>query len=142
MKDAFHEYVVHGNSAAVDPAAQGTKAAAHYVLTIPPRDAASVDLRLFAEDEAPAAPFGPEFQQTLAARIDEAEEFYRRRIPAGNSDDDRRISRQAYAGLLWSRQFYHYVVRDWLDGDPSQPRPAAAASTAATATGATCSIAT
>jgi hypothetical protein len=123
VKDAFHEYVVQGNSAAVDPAAQGTKATAHYVLTIPPRDAASVDLRLFAEDEAPAAPFGPEFQQTLAARIDEAEDFYRRRIPAGNSDDDRRISRQAYAGLLWSRQFYHYVVRDWLDGDPSQPAP-------------------
>ncbi len=123
VKDAFHEYVIHGCSAAVDPAAQGTKAAAHYILKIAPHSMVSVGLRLFAEDESPAAPFGPGFPQILADRIREAEDFYRRRIPPGRSDDDRRISRQAYAGLLWSRQFYHYVVRDWLDGDPGQPAP-------------------
>ncbi len=123
VKDAFHDYVIHGRAEAVDPAAQGTKAAAHYLLNIAPRSTASVDLRLFAEEEAPAEPFGPGFNQTLAERVDEAEEFYQRRIPAGKSDDDRRISRQAYAGLLWSKQFYHYVVRDWLDGDPGQPTP-------------------
>ncbi len=123
VKDAFHEYVIRGRSEAVDPAAKGTKAAAYYLLKVAPRSAVSVDLRLFAEDEAPVEPFGPAFAQTLAERVDEAETFYQHRISPGKSDDDRRISRQAYAGLLWSRQFYHYVVRDWLYGDPGQPMP-------------------
>ena len=69
-------------------------------------------------------PFGPDFDRVFAARIREADEFYRRRIARRPCrSDDRRISRQAYAGLLWSKQFYHYVVRDWLDGDPDLPPP-------------------
>ena len=82
-------------------------------------------LRLFAEEEAPREPFGADFDRVFADRTSEAEEFYRSRIPPGASDDDRRISRQAYAGLLWTKQFYHYVVKEWLEGDPGQPPPPA-----------------
>ena len=82
-------------------------------------------MRLFAEEEAPREPFGPDFDGVFADRTREAEEFYRNRIPSTASDDDRRISRQAYAGLLWTKQFYHYVVKEWLEGDPAQPPPPA-----------------
>jgi hypothetical protein len=125
VKDAFHEYVVHGRSAAVNPRQNGTKAAAHYVLAIPAREAVTIELRLFAEDEAPAQPLGAGFAEVFTERIREADEFYQGRIPACATEDDRRISRQAYAGLLWSKQFYHYVVKDWLEGDPTQPPPPA-----------------
>ena len=125
VKDAFHEYIIRGQSDAVNPAASGTKAAAHYVLNIAASDSATVELRLFAEDEAPAEPFGADFGRVFAERCGEADEFYRRRISPAASDDDRRISRQAHAGLLWTKQFYHYVVKEWLDGDPDQPPPPA-----------------
>ena len=78
-------------------------------------------MRLFAEAEAPPAPFGPAFDGVFAGRIAEADDFYAGHIPRDAADEDRRISRQAYAGLLWSKQFYHYVVKDWLEGDPGQP---------------------
>ena len=125
VKDAFHEYVVHGRSDAVNPAATGTKVAAHYVLNIPARDSTTVKLRLFAEEEAPSEPFGVAFDRVLADRAGQSDEFYRHCIPPTTSDDDRRISRQAYAGLLWTKQFYHYVVKGWLEGDPNQPPPPA-----------------
>jgi hypothetical protein len=125
VKDALHEYVIAGRSAAVNPELAGTKAAAHYVLEVPARDAVTVRLRLFAEHEAPARPLGAEFERTFADRVDEAEAFYRHRLPPHASEEDRRISRQAYAGLLWTKQFYHYAVKDWLDGDPAQPPPPA-----------------
>jgi hypothetical protein len=125
VKDAFHDYVIDGRLDAVNPAAVGTKAAAYYVLFIPARSSTSVDLRLFAEEEAPREPFGPELDRVLSDRIREAEEFYRNRSASAASDEDCRISRQAYAGLLWTRQFYHYAVKDWLDGDPGRPPPPA-----------------
>jgi len=125
VKDAFHDYVVQGRSEAVNPAASGTKAAAHYVLNVAAEGSTTVWLRLFAEDEAPLLPFDAEFDQVFLDRIAEADEFYKSRMPPGMSDDDRRIGRQAYAGLLWSKQFYHYVVKEWLDGDPCQPPPPA-----------------
>ncbi len=123
VKDAFDAFIVHHRSDAVNPRAAGTKAAALYRLQIAARQSATVRLRLSAEDEGPAEPAGEEFEQVFADRIAEAEEFYGRHISPGQSEEDRRISRQAYAGLLWSKQFYHYVVKDWLDGDPSQPTP-------------------
>jgi len=125
VKDAFHDYVIQGRSDAVNPAATGTKAAAHYVLNIAAQESTTIDLRLFAEDEAPREPFDAGFDRVFADRISEAEEFYRSRIPPGMSDDDQRIARQAYAGLLWSKQFYHYVVKEWFEGDPGQPPPPA-----------------
>ena len=125
VKDAFHDYVIHARSDAVNPAATGTKAAAHYVLNIPAQESRTVELRLFAEEDSLREPLGEDFDGVFAERIREAEEFYRNHTPPGTSDDDRRIGRQAYAGLLWTKQFYHYVVEKWLDGDPGEPSPPA-----------------
>ncbi len=122
-KDAFHDYVVAGDASAVNPRQFGTKAAAHYVLTIPAGGETTVRLRLLAEDEAHGDAFDDRFENVFAQRQREADEFYAQRIPANDSPECRSISRQAYAGLLWSKQFYHYVVKDWLDGDPEQPPP-------------------
>jgi len=125
VKDAFHAYVIQGQTDAVNAAATGTKAAAHYVLNIAAGAAAIVDLRLSAAEEMPAEPFGGDFDRVLADRAAEADAFYRDCIPPTASADDRRISRQAFAGLLWTKQFYHYVVDQWLEGDAGQPPPAA-----------------
>ncbi|HVC96036.1 MAG TPA: glucosidase [Pirellulales bacterium] len=125
VKDAFHDYVIHGRADAVNPRDIGTKAAAHYVLQVPPSGEATVRLRLFAEDEAPREAFGPEFDAVFAARIAEADTFYSERIAHDPQTEEYRVARQAYAGLLWNKQFYHYVVKDWLGGDPEQPPPPA-----------------
>jgi hypothetical protein len=123
VKDAFHEYVMGGRREAVNPARMGTKAAALYRLEIPPRGEAVVRLRLCAESLAPRAPFGPEFDQAFAARIAEADAFYGDRLPSSLTGAEYQVARQAYAGLLWSKQFYHLSVKDWLEGDPAQPPP-------------------
>jgi hypothetical protein len=125
VKDAFHEFVIQGRADAVNPKARGTKAAAHYELDIPAGETATLCLRLSSADEFPSQPFGPDFDMVFADRIREADQFYQGRIAKDASEDDRRISRQAYAGLLWSKQFYHYVVRDWLEGDANEPAPPA-----------------
>jgi hypothetical protein len=114
-KDAFHRYIVDGEKSAVARDV-GTKAAAVYVLDVPAGGEAAVRLRLTAEGEAKAEPFA-DFEAVFADRKREADEFYAAVIPAGASAEERRVSRQAYAGLLWSEQFYHYVVPDWVDGD-------------------------
>ena len=76
-----------------------------------------------------ATPFGAEFDQLFRDRIREADEFYAERLPQGLSEDEARVARQAYAGLLWSKQFYYYIVRDWLEGDSLQPLPPASRAT-------------
>ena len=121
-KDAFHAYVVHGQEEAVNPANNGTKFAAYYVLEIEAGQARSVRLRLSAKDEAPAEAFAG-FDNIFAQRRREADEFYDAVLPAEMGGEARRVARQAYAGLLWSKQFYHYVIQAWLDGDPEQPPP-------------------
>jgi len=125
VKDAFHEYVVGGRTDAVNPAGIGTKAALHYVLRLPAGAAHTVSLRLFAEKETPADPLGPLFEKTFATRIAEADDFYRTITIATLNQAERGVIRQAAAGLLWSKQFYHYVVDEWLKGDPAMPRPPA-----------------
>ena len=123
VKDAFHELVVHGRAEAVNPEA-GTKAAARYRLLVPAGGEVVLRLRLHSEDEAPGSEaLGAEFDEMLAARRSEADAFYAARRPAGTEPEEARVMRQALAGLLWSRQFYNYVVRDWLQGDPAQPTP-------------------
>jgi hypothetical protein len=124
VKDAFHEYVVHGRKDAVNPAKAGTKAAAHYTLQVPAGGSAVVRLRL-ADGEPAGTPFGDGFDGIFAGRIREADEFYATVIPARLSEDSRTIMRQALAGMLWSKQWYHYDVRRWLEGDPTQPPPPA-----------------
>jgi len=128
VKDAFHEYVVNGQTAAVNPALHGTKAAFHCVLEIPAGEKRELRLRLHAAATPtklqPGFPFSG-FDAAIANRIAEADLFYARRTAEGLSDQERRVVRQGYAGLLWTKQFYHYDVRAWLQGDPLQPAPPA-----------------
>jgi len=124
-KDAFHEYVVDGNQGAVNPQAIGTKAAFNFRLLIGAGEETSVQLRLFGDEEHKAPAFGPEFDQVFADRRAEADEFHAAHTPRRLGPAEASVARQAYAGLLWTKQFYHYVVKDWLEGDPSQPAPPA-----------------
>jgi hypothetical protein len=123
VKDAFHDFVIGGRGEAVNPGEIGTKAAAHYVLTVPPGGQVTLRLRLSDLDEAPADPLGGDFDNVFTQRIKEADEFYQAIIQGTDPEEERRVARQAYAGLLWTKQFYHYVVEDWLEGDPEQPPP-------------------
>jgi hypothetical protein len=122
VKDAFHAYVVGGDTNAVHPAA-GTKAAAHYRLDVPAGAEVAVRLRLQPAGAATADPLGADHHRVLEARAAETDLFYDGVIPPGATAGERAVARQAYAGLLWSKQFYHYVVKDWLEGDPAQPPP-------------------
>jgi len=122
VKDAFHRHVIDREADAVSPAELGTKIAAHHRVVVPSMGKVVLHCRLSAEDEAPKEPFGARFDRTFRDRITEADEFYAHRL-RGESEDARAISRQAYAGLLWSKQFYYYVVDEWLHGDPANPPP-------------------
>ncbi|MHB1847210.1 MAG: MGH1-like glycoside hydrolase domain-containing protein, partial [Deltaproteobacteria bacterium] len=125
VKDAFHEYLIHGRKDAVNPAETGTKCAALHELLVPAHGELSVRLRLSAEAQRPAEPFGPGFDETLARRVQETTDYYVSRLRRPLGTDERRVARQACAGILWSKQFYGYVVKDWLEGDPGGPPPAA-----------------
>ena len=122
VKDAFHEWLVAGRADAVNPQAIGTKAAAHYTHTLAPGARVVVKLRLTADAEATSQPFAA-FDQVFVDRQAEADAFYAERSRHEHSDAERQVSRQAYAGLVWSQQFYEYIVKDWLEGDPGQPEP-------------------
>ena len=119
-KDGINDYVIHGRVDAINPSRTGTKAAARYVLTIDPGQSATVRLRLSG---LAGAAFDADFERIFAERQREAEEFYATVVPEELSDDARNVMRQSFAGLLWSKQFYHYVVRDWINGDPTFPLP-------------------
>ncbi|HWY87014.1 MAG TPA: glucosidase, partial [Gemmataceae bacterium] len=118
VKDAFHAYVIAGQREAVNPARTGTKAAAHYALDVAGGGSRTVRLRLAAartED-----PFGG-FERTFDSRIADADEFYQRIAPNTLSDDQRRVHRQALAGLLWSKQYYYFDLELWLREHKSHP---------------------
>jgi hypothetical protein len=121
-KDAFHRYVVQGHTGAVNPEERGTKGAARYVLTVAAGETVTLRLRLNAASPGASDAFGA-FDDIVAVRKREADAFYDTVIPTGLSDDAKNVARQAVAGLLWSKQYYHYVVKDWLRGDPAQPAP-------------------
>jgi hypothetical protein len=121
VKDAFHEFVVDGRADAVGAAGPATKVAACYRVMVPAGGAVTLRLRLTAAAEASSEPFS-DFEAVRAARAGEAEAFYSAKIHA-RAPDHRNVIRQAYAGLLWSKQLYHYDVRAWLEGDPAQPAP-------------------
>jgi hypothetical protein len=152
VKDAFHSYVVGGKTDAVNPASTGTKAAAHYVLTVAAGAETTIELRLTttpppgktnalsSEDHGRTgpfrdslslrehlehSPFNADVPTVIATRAREANEFYDARISTPLTDEERRVARQAYAGLLWTKQFYHYSVEEWLVGDPGLPTPPA-----------------
>ncbi|HEY7516728.1 MAG TPA: glucosidase [Methylomirabilota bacterium] len=122
VKDAFHELVVHGRRDAVNSSRTGTKAAARYRLTLEPGETTTLRLRL--TDIPPAhRVLGTGFDAIVARRRREADEFYATVIPERLSDDARNVMRQALAGMLWSKQWFHFDVRRWLNGDPAQPAP-------------------
>ena len=124
VKDAFHEYVVHAKREAVNPAATGTKAAARYVRSIDAGKTITLELRLAAatDEHLLEDPFA-DFDASLTKCKEEADEFYDVALPKELSADEKLVSRQAFAGMLWTKQYYHYVVTDWLNGDPAQPPP-------------------
>ncbi len=124
VKDGIHDYIVHGKKDAVGRAGPGTKGAALYQLNVAPGGSATVRLRL--SDSAPSSgkPLDGEFERILATRKHEAEEFYGTVIPDAIAPDRKLVMRQALAGLLWSKQFFHYDVNRWLKGDPAAPEPA------------------
>ena len=123
VKDAFHRYLIHGDQHAVSPEQIGTKAAALLRLMIPAGASVVIRCRLHAEAEHNDLARLERFDETIAERFAECEEFYAAIIPANISVEERMICRQGYAGLLWTKQFFHYVVEDWLRGDPNGPPP-------------------
>ena len=126
VKDAFHDRVIHDKEDAVSPHGIGTKTAAWYELNIEPYSSKVIRLRLTQNGEKkwkPETAFGPEFEEVFATRLEEADEFYGSKLYREYSPEAARVARQGYAGLLWTKQFYHYVVPQWLKGDEGQPPP-------------------
>ena len=134
VKDGIGEYIINGKTGAVNPAKTGTKAAANYELTVPAGGELTVRLRLTdkkfsfkdAKNSKKASIIGGpfyDFDEIFSGRTIEADEFYAGVISQELSDDAKNVQRQAFAGMLWSKQFYHYIVREWLEGDPAMPKP-------------------
>src|SRR6266446_5695493 len=149
VKDAFHAYVIRGDKTAVNPAQVGTKMAALYRLVLGAGESMTLKLRLTdmeplgsmdsnspmvgsinapghaerAEGVPGTNDFGAGFDDLFARRRKEADEFYNSRVPKEVSEDAKSVMRQAFAGMMWNKQFYHYDVRTWLDGDPAGPPP-------------------
>src|SRR6266700_3398790 len=124
VKDGINDFIIHGSHEAVNSEHVGTKAAANYKLTIAPGETATIRLRL--SDKSPKSQDAfVDFDKTFAARIHEADEFYQTVIPKHLTHDARTVMRQSLGGLLWSKQFYHYVIEKWLNGDPDTPKPPA-----------------
>ncbi len=119
VKDAFHACIVSGRSEAANPAKVGTKAAAHYQLNVPAGGSQSVRLRLTPGKSADAGFVG--FEDIFDRRIADADEFYDRISPKSLTEDERRVHRQALAGMLWSKQFYFFDVDQWLKQHKSHP---------------------
>ncbi len=120
-KDGLHDYLVHGNAQAVD-SSHGTKVAAIWRQIVPARSSITVRVRLSRWPAQQAAPFA-DFDQVVEQRKAEADAFYGRLQATVPDEDLCRIQRQAFAGVLWSKQYYHYDVTQWLEGDPAEPRP-------------------
>ncbi len=128
VKDAFHRAIVDGQAAATNPEPCGSKAASHHRLVVAPGASETLRLHLRLGAAARAAASGPDpfslFDATFEARIAEADAFHASLGGDTLTEDERLVQRQAFAGLIWCKQFYHYDVNEWLDGDPTKPPPA------------------
>jgi hypothetical protein len=122
-KDGFHDAVIHGKTDAVNPELFGTKAAGQYNLSIPAGESVVLRMRLTEKGTAQGEPLDESFEDIFMSRVAEAEEFYRATISSGLTTDQKNVSRQAYAGLLWSKQFYNLVQTEWEKGDSTEPPP-------------------
>jgi hypothetical protein len=118
VKDAFHNYLIAGRADAVNPAHFGTKAAAHYILDVPGGGSRTLRVRLARADSAVAF---NDFDRVFDSRINEADEFYQRIAPQALTDDERRVHRQALAGMLWGKQYYFFDLERWLSDHKSHP---------------------
>jgi hypothetical protein len=122
VKDAFGRFLINNDPTAVNPKRIGTKAAFHHVFVIEP--GASETIRLRLTDSPGGLKIDPvAFDAIFDKRIAEADQFYRELLPESTDEQDRTIQRRAFAGLLWTKQFYNYIIRDWLKGDPLMPPP-------------------
>jgi hypothetical protein len=124
VKDGINDYIVYGTQNTVNPEKHGTKASAHYHQIIEAGGEITIRLRL-CEEKGEGLTFMPfaDFEAIFALRQKEADEFYENLYTNVKDEDERRVYRQAMAGMLWTKQFYHYVIDQWLDGDPAQPKP-------------------
>ncbi|MGC8490985.1 MAG: MGH1-like glycoside hydrolase domain-containing protein [Syntrophobacteraceae bacterium] len=120
VKDAFHDYLIQGRTGAVNPAQEGTKAAAHYLLSVDAGKSVVIRLRLAAA-AIEGNPFGADFDKVMKRRIEEADEFYRAITPPSVSVDGANVMRQALAGMLWSKQYYYFDADKWLEGHDAHP---------------------
>jgi hypothetical protein len=118
VKDAFHRYVISGEKNAVNPEKKGTKAAAHYVLDVPGGGSKVVRLRLSTKAAADAF---DTFDKVFDNRLADANEFYERITPKNLTEDERRVHRQALAGMLWSKQYYYFDLDRWLTEHDAHP---------------------
>jgi hypothetical protein len=126
VKDGINDYIVSGNKTAVNPEKRGTKAAANYLLELKGGEEKTIRLRLIQNSKFKIQNSAfSDFDTIFARRQKEADEFYSEIIPQSLSKDAQNVMRQAFAGMLWSKQFYHYDVEKWLDGDSNQPAPPA-----------------
>ncbi len=123
VKDSINDYIVHGKQDAVNPAKVGTKMAAHYHLMLEAGETQEVQLRFSNRAPENLIVFGEVFAYIFKQRIREADDFYATIIPPNLSKDAIEVQRQAFAGMLWSKQFYNYDIKTWLAGDPGQPPP-------------------
>jgi hypothetical protein len=120
-KDAFHRYLINGEKTAINPNNQGTKACAVYRMSLKGGEARTFHFRLCRAGSPDIRP--ADYDRMFDTRIAEADEFYSRLAPPGCAEELRNVQRQAFAGLFWSKQFYHFVVETWLEGDPNMPAP-------------------
>ena len=124
VKDGIHDYIVNGQRDAVAPELMGTKAVAHYRVEIPAGESVTIRLRLTDIDFSGVAQAAFDgFDKMFATRKNESDEFYRTVVPQDLSADAQNVMRQSLAGMLWSKQFYHYELKRWLEGDPRNPQP-------------------
>ncbi|MGB7443693.1 MAG: hypothetical protein WA919_21735 [Coleofasciculaceae cyanobacterium] len=122
VKDGINNYLVEGDKEAVNPQQIGTKFSAHYQLSLAAGESKTLKLRL-SDLDSQETPFDEQFEQIVEQRISEADKFYNRLSPEEIGSDECSVIRQALAGMLWNKQFYYYVVDDWLKGDPASPKP-------------------
>ncbi len=122
FKDGINDYIVHGVTEAVNTEGTGTKVSPHYVLDV--KDGEEISLKLRLSDTGNLKnPLGAEFDSAFEDRKREADEFYDKTTPFRISDDMKAVQRQAFSGMLWTKQFYYYVVDEWIKGDPRAPEP-------------------
>ena len=120
FKDGFHEALINGQQQAINPDKQGTKACGHYTFNVPANEKVEVRLRLSNKTNKQAF---KDFEQIFATRLQEADAFYSKLQKDLVDDEARMIQRQAFAGMIWSKQFYYYDIPQWQNGDPGQPKP-------------------